>query len=98
MLLAARLGTTQAVAYTGTAAPSSAFGSQCYQIRVVANSSCHIAIGPTGTAATTSSPYLPAHAIDYLTVNPGEIISAIRAATAGLDTATSGTLWVSELS
>ena len=98
MLLAARLGTTQAVAYTGTAAPSTAFSSQCQQIRVVSNSSCHIAIGPTGTVATTSSTYLPAHAVDYFTVSPGQVISSIRAGTAGLDTATSGTIWVTELS
>ena len=98
MLDATRLGTTQTVAYTDTAAASTnAFGAGTRQVRVVANSACHIAFAQTPTA-TTSSPYLPAHAIEYYTVNPGEKISAIRADTAGLDTATSGTLWVIECS
>lgn len=94
---AARNSTTQAVAYTGTAAASAdAFGSQTRQIRVVANSACHIVVGGTPVAAVTD-PFLPANWVEYLTVNPGEKISAIRAASDGLVTATSGTLWVTEL-
>lgn len=92
-----RNGTTQAVAYTGTAAASTnAFGGQTRQIRVVANSACHILVGASPTAATTD-PFLPANWIEYLTVNPGEKISAVRGGTDGLVTATSGTLWVTEL-
>lgn len=98
MLDAARLGTTQTVAYTGTAAATTnAFAAGTRQIRVTANSACHVAISGSPTA-TVSSAYLPAGAVEYFTVNPGEKISAIRAATAGLDTATSGTLWVTEMS
>lgn len=93
----ARLGTTQAVAYTGTAAASSAFGAQTRQLRIVANSACHVLVTQAGTAATTSDPMLPANWIDYITCNPGEKISAIRAASDGLVTATSGTLVVTEL-
>jgi hypothetical protein len=95
---ASRNSTTQAVAYTGTAAASTnAFGTQTRQIRVVANSACHILVTQAGTAATVTDPMLPANWVEYLTVNPGEKISAIKAATAGLITATDGSLWVTEL-
>lgn len=93
-----RLGTTQAVAYTGTSATSTnAFGAETYQIRVVANSACHIkVVEAAGGAATTSDPLLPANWVDYLGVSPGQKISAIRAASDGLVTATSGSLLVTE--
>lgn len=92
-----RLGTTQAVAYTGTAGTSSAFGSQTYRVRIVANSACCFLVTQAGTAAQTTDKFLPALWVEYITVNPGEKISAIRAATDGLVTATSGSLWVTEL-
>lgn len=93
----ARNSTTQAVAFTGTAAASTnAFGSQTRQIRIVANSACHYVIAGT-PVATVSEAFLPANMIEYVTVNPGEKISAIQAATGGLVTATAGTLWVTEL-
>lgn len=95
---AARNGTTQAVAYTGTAAASTnAFGAQTYMVRVVANSACHYTFAASPTA-TTSDPFLPANWVEYVTVTPGQKISAIQAATGGLVTATAGTLWVTELS
>lgn len=93
----ARNSTTQAIAFTGTAAASTnAFGSQTRQIRVVANSACHYAIAGSPTA-TVTDPFLPANWVEYLTVNPGEKISAIQAATGGLVTGTAGSLWVTEL-
>lgn len=95
---AARNGTTQAVAYTGTAAASTnAFGSQTYMVRIVANSACHYVIGGAPVAVVTDA-FLPANWVEYITVNPGEKISAIQAATGGLITATAGSLWVTELS
>jgi hypothetical protein len=96
---ASRLGTTQTIAYTDTsAAITNAFGAQTYQIRVVADSACHIKIGDGAQTATTSDPFLPANWPEYMTVTPGQRISAVRAASDGLVTATSGTLWVTELS
>jgi nicotinamide mononucleotide (NMN) deamidase PncC len=96
-LLPRRHGATQAVAYTGTAAPSTtAFAAGTHRVRVVANSACHIVIGGTPVAVVTD-PFLPANTVEELTVNPGEKISAVRAATGGLVTETSGTLWVTEL-
>ena len=98
MQQASRLGTTQTIAYNSSAAVGNAFGAQTYQIRVAANSACHIKIGDGAQTATTADPYLPAHWPEYVTVTPGQRISAIKAATDGLDTATAGTLWVTELS
>ena len=40
---------------------------------------------------------MPANWPEYVTVTPGQRISVIKAATDGLDTATAGTLWVTEL-
>ena len=98
MQVSSRNGTTQAVAYTGTAAASTnAFGTQTYKIRISANSACHYAIGTAPVAIVTDA-FLPANTIEYVTVTPGQKISAIQAATAGLVTATSGSLWVTELS
>lgn len=94
---AARNGVSQAVAYTGTAAAvTNAFGSQTRMIRIVANSACHYAIAGTPVAVVTDA-FLPANWVEYVNVNPGEKISAIQAATAGLVTATAGSLWVTEL-
>ena len=95
---AARNSTTQTVAYTGSAAASTnAFGSQTYRVRIEANSACHYLISQAATAAQTSDPFLPALWVEYVAVRPGEKISAIRAATNGLVTATSGSLFVTEL-
>ena len=96
MQSAQRNGITQTVAYTDSAvASTNAFGAGTNAVRIVANSACHYTFGAAPTA-TTSSPFLPANTVEYVYVRPGEKISAIRAATAGLITATSGTLWVTE--
>ena len=76
----ARLGTVNnvSVATTSTAAASSAFGGQTYQIRVCAPAACFIKIGDpaaTPTAATTDA-YLPPNWEMYVTVSPGQKISA----------------------
>lgn len=92
-----RNSTTQTVAYTGTAAASTnAFGSQTRRLRIVANSACHYLVSGSPTAATTD-PFLPANWVEYVTVAPGEKISAVRAASDGLVMATSGSLFVTEL-
>lgn len=97
MQQSARNSTTQAVAYTGTAAASTnAFGAQTRQIRIVSNSACHYAISGAPVAVVTD-PFLPANWVEYVTVAPGEKISAIQAASGGLVTETAGSLWVTEL-
>lgn len=88
---AVRWGTTQAANFTSTStAISTAITTGTRLVRVVASTGCHLAIGGSPTA-TTSSPKLPANWIETLVVYPGEKIAAIR-------TTTSGTLWVTEVS
>lgn len=83
-----RLGATQAASYTDTAAAiANGFGMGTRIIRVNATTGCHIAIGQSPTA-TTSNAYLKAGEPEYLVVNPGEKLSAIRTATNGSITVT----------
>ena len=91
--------TTQTLAYTASSATvTNPFGAQTYVIRIAANSACHYQIVEAGGgAATTSDVFLPANLIEYVVVQPGQKISAIRAATDGLVTATSGTLNITEM-
>jgi len=97
---ASRIGTTQTIAYDGTIPITNAFGAQTRMIKIVSNSASHYHLYETGgtATATTADPYLPAHWIEYIMVNPGQKISAIKAATNGLVTTTAGTMWVTELS
>lgn len=94
-----RIGVTQTIAYDATTAITNPFGAQTYQLQLVANSACHYHVYETGgtATATAADPYLPANWIHFITVSPGQKISAIKAATGGLTTATAGTLWVTEV-
>lgn len=97
MQQSARNSTTQVIAYDASVAITNAFGAQTYQLRLVANSACHYKIGDGAQTATVADPFLPANWIEYVTVSPGQRVSALKAATGGLVTATAGTLWVTEL-
>lgn len=97
MQQSSRNSTTQTIAFDGSVAITNAFGAQTYQLRLAANSACHYKIGDGAQTATTSDEFLPANVIEYVTVTPGQRISAIKAATNGLVTATAGTLTVTEL-
>lgn len=98
MQQADRIGVTQTIAYDGNIAITNAFDVQTRKIRLVSNSACNFRIGDGAQTATTADPFLPANWECVFTVNPGQRISAIKAATNGLVTATAGTLWVTELS
>jgi hypothetical protein len=93
-----RVGATQTIAYDASAAIANAFGSETFQLRLVANSACCYRIGDGAQTATIADTFLPANVIEYVIVSPGQRISAIKAATNGLITATAGTLWVTEMS
>lgn len=95
---ASRTGTTQTIAFDASAAITNPFGPETYQLRLVADSACCFRIGDGPQTATTADVFLPAGVIEYVIVNPGQRISAIKAATNGLVTATAGTLWVTEMS
>ena len=93
-----RVGGTQTIAFDASAAIANVFGPETYQLRLVADSACCFRVGDGAQTATTADPYLPANTVEYVIVNPGQRISAIKATTNGLVTATAGTLWVTEMS
>ena len=93
-----RAGVTQTIAYNASVAITNAFGPATWQLRLVADSACCYRIGDGAQTATTADVFLPANTIEYVIVNPGQRIAAIKAATDGLVTATAGTLWVTEMS
>ena len=95
---ASRVTTTQTIAYNASVGIANKFGSETYQIRLAANSACCYRIGDGPQTATVADVFLPANTVEYVTVNPGQSISAIAAATNGLVTTTAGTLWVTEMS
>lgn len=95
---ASRAGATQAIAFDSSTAAANAFGPSTYQLRLVSNAACCFRIGDGTQTATNADSFLPANLVEYVIVNPGQSISAIKAATNGLVTATAGTLWVTEMS
>jgi hypothetical protein len=95
---ASRVGLTQTIAFDASVAASNTFGPETYQIRLVANSACCFRIGDGAQTATIADTFLPANTVEYVIVNPGQFISAVKAATNGTVTATPGTLWVTEMS
>jgi hypothetical protein len=93
-----RTGATQTIAFDASAAIPNAFGSETYQLRLVADSACCYRIGEGAQTATAADIFLPANVIEHVIVSPGQRISAIKAPTNGLVTATAGTLWITEMS
>ncbi|BAQ88325.1 hypothetical protein [uncultured Mediterranean phage uvMED] len=77
----------QAVAYTATAANSSAISDQTRFVRLYATTDCHINL--FGTATTSKTP-LAAKDYEIVKVAPGDVISVIR-------NASNGTLFITEL-
>ena len=73
---------SEAVAYTATAAASTAFSDGIHHIRISATTACHYKLAGT-PVATTSDTYLPANVIEIIRVNPGQKISFIRNASDG---------------
>ena len=94
-----RNGTCQQIAYDATVAITNAFGAQTYWVRLAANSACHFHVysSTESATATTADPFLPPNWVETIKVQPGQKISAIKAATNGLVAATAGTLSVTEL-
>jgi hypothetical protein len=85
-----RLGTHQSAAYTGTAGTiTNAISAGVKKVRIEVTSAAYVKVGVAPTA-TTSDPYFPADAAEYITVAPGEKVSAIQVSG-------SGTLHVTEV-
>jgi len=88
-----RLGAARNVAIGAASASSSAVANGCHAVLVTCNGNCHIAIGPSGTAASSSTTYLPANSSPIvLAAAPGEVVSVIQ------DGASTGNVSVTDLS
>jgi Cu/Ag efflux protein CusF len=74
--------TSQVVAYTGTAAASTAFTSGVDVIRIVASTACHVKVNATALANGTCM-FMPADQVEYIKVDAGDTISAIQDASGG---------------
>lgn len=94
----ARTGVVQKIAFDGNVAASNPISAEIFQVCLTADAACNYAIGDGSQTASTSTPFLPANIIKYVSVTPGQSIAAIKAATDGSVTATAGTLWIEELS
>lgn len=75
--------THQKVAYTGTAGTiTNAVGANINVVRIVATTDCYYAIGAAPTA-TANDVLLPAYAVEYISIAPGEKVSFIQVSAAG---------------
>lgn len=90
VIQAAKPGTTQSVAYTGTAGTiTNAVGTGCRLVRIVVTTDAFVKFGSAPTA-TTSDCFVPANTPEYFRVDVGDKVSAIQS-TGG------GTLYVTEM-
>jgi hypothetical protein len=84
---AARQGTVQNVAVSGSSATSAnGFGSQTYLVRLSATTACFYLVSENANvvAATASNgSLLPANWVETIQVSPGEKISVIQSTAAG---------------
>jgi len=83
---AAKLQAPQTVAYTGTAGhTTNVVGNGVYKVRIVCTTDAFVlAHAPTDSDATTSTGHFwPANSVEYMTVNPGQRISAIQLSSGG---------------
>lgn len=78
-----RLGTAQTVAFTGTAGNSAAVGDGINKVRVTVTAAAYIVIGKDATATGSTNTYMPADSPEYLTIMPGERVSAIQVSSGG---------------
>jgi hypothetical protein len=76
MHLAMKPKSTEKVTSSGTSVQSAAISDNIFYIRVAADADCHLEIGVSPTA-TTSSIYLPADDYEYFKISPGEKVAVI---------------------
>ena len=78
-----RLSTHQSAAYTTTAGTiTNAVGAQTYKVRIVCTTDAFVKVGDAPTA-TTSDPLFPASSVEYVTITPGQKISAVQSIAGG---------------
>jgi len=79
-----RLNGSQNIATSSTVANSTAFGVQTRKVLIVtATAGVFIAIGAAGAATVANGQLLPVNHAIVLTVNPGEVLSAIMSTGTG---------------
>jgi hypothetical protein len=76
MHIAMKPKSTEKVTSSGTSVQSAAISDNIFYIRVAADADCHLEIGVSPTA-TTSSIYLPADDYEYFKISPGEKVAVI---------------------
>lgn len=78
-----RFGTHQSAAYTGTAGTTTnAVSAGVKKVRIICTSAAYVKVGVAPTA-TTSDVYFAADALEYVTVAPGEKVSAVQVSAGG---------------
>ena len=78
-----RFGTHQSVAYTGTAGTiTNGISAGVNKIRVIVTSAAYVLVGDTPTA-TTAAVYMAADSPEYVSVTPGQKVSAIQVSGGG---------------
>ena len=79
-----RLGNSQNVTFSGTAAQSTPFGDQILKARLIATADCRIAVGPpASTTATAASTLLSAGRSLEVVTSSGEVVSVIQESSGG---------------
>ena len=71
-----RILSSEVVGATASAGSSAVMATGVRVVRVAPIVACHIAIG-TSAVATTSSLYMPAGTVEYFSTTPGELVSVI---------------------
>lgn len=82
-------GTSQALAFNGTSAQSTAVGASTTLVRLFATEDCFILIGSSPVAAANSSMFIAAGIYDFVGIQPLQKIAAIQSSA-------SGTLYITE--
>jgi hypothetical protein len=81
---ASRQGASQNVSLTTSSNASTAFGSETYQVMLVATVACNIRIDSGTPTAVTTDTLLPANFPMVFIVSPGQKVAGITASTATL--------------
>ena len=81
----ARWGTKRSTTYTGTAGTiSQTVSAGIYKIRVLVTTDAYVYVSDDGAAATSSNgAYVPGLLPEYVTVTPGQHVSAIQVSSGG---------------
>jgi hypothetical protein len=81
------LGTTQIMTVTTSSVQSTAVGAGVTMLRLANSSGVHLhfAIGASPTASITTSPMLPANAVEYVACASGDKVAVIRSGITATD-------------